>query len=209
MLSSLDQLPIEAGLRAANRRPPAASRPRWCQSAWPLVLALLVLLGNPANIRGQDVINREYTIKAAYLYNLGRYVTWPQNAFADQQSPFVIGVLEPDFVGPDLQKIAEVKTIDNRPILVRKFSRPEDVQRCHILFLPRGVEVRIQRELIRRLSGSHILLVGETEEFLDHGGAIAFVVRENNVRLVIALEAAQREKLQVSSKLLQIALPKL
>jgi hypothetical protein len=171
-----------------------------------LVLAAAILTFLASGIAlGQDLINREYKIKAAYLYNLGRYITWPSDAFPNEQAPFVIGVIEPDPVGPDLQKIAGVKTIDGRPITVRKFTRSEEVQYCHILFLPRGVELATQRELIQRLAGSHVLLVGETEEFLDHGGVIAFVVRENNVRLIIAPEAAQREKLQISSKLLQIA----
>jgi len=172
-----------------------------------MVGLILCVLSSALPSLGQE-LNREYTIKAAYLYNLGRYVTWPTAAFADPQSPFVIGVMEPDFVGPDLQKIAEVKTIEGRPIQIRRFTRPDEVKRCHILFLPKSADGPIQQELIRRLAGSHTLLVGESEEFLDRGGAIAFIIRDNNVRLLIALEAAQREKLQVSSKLLQIALPK-
>lgn len=181
------------------RRPGSAAAGRITQ------IVLLLCCGIVSAAPGQEVINREYTIKAAYLYNLGRYITWPKEVFTGPQSSFVIGVLEPDFVGPDLEKVAEVKTIDNRTIQVQRFPRPEDVKPCHILFLPKGLDPQAQRQLIRRLAGTHTLLVGETDEFLDHGGAIAFVLRGNNVRLMIALEATQREKLQVSSKLLQIA----
>lgn len=169
------------------------------------VVSLLLAWGLGLPALGQEVINREHKVKAAYLYNLGRYITWPEKSFAGREAPFVIGLIEPALVTEDLQKIAEVKTIDGRPIVVRVFTRPEDIRYCHILFLPQGVEPTLQREIVRKFSGNHTLLVGESEEFLDYGGVIAFVVRENTVRLVIALEAAQRESLQISAKLLQIA----
>lgn len=167
--------------------------------------ALLVLTSMAHLGRGQEPLSREHTIKAAYLYNLGRYITWPANTFADRQTPFVIGLLEPALVGADLEKIARLKTLDGRTIAVERYSRPEDVQRCQILFFPRQVDLPTQRTLIRRLAGSHVLLVGESEGFLDAGGIIAFVVRDNNVRLMIGLDTAQREGLQISAKLLQIA----
>lgn len=196
---------------SANRIPPRnrSHRAEHRRRYWAVGLAVLMAGILIARGWAQEGFNREYTIKAAYLYQLGRYITWPSQAFAGPQSPFVIGVLEPDFVGPDLRKIAGAKTLDGRPIEVKTFARPEDVQQCHILYLPRGAEAKLPKALMSRLAGTHTLLVGESEEFLDRGGAIAFVVRENNVRLIIALEAAQREQLQVSSKLLQIALPKL
>lgn len=171
----------------------------------PLAFAIFLLEGGATSAFGQEGSSREYKVKAAYLYNLGRYITWPEEAFGGPQTPFVIGLMEPALLADDLQKIAELKTIEGRAIVVRKFSRLEEIQHCHIFFLPRGVDAKLQREIGRRFSGTHTLLVGESEDFLDRGGVIAFVVRENTVRLVIALEAAQRESLQISSKLLQIA----
>lgn len=180
------------------------------RSAQRLVLRTIVwaciLLGTMAcPAWSQDGESREYKIKAAYLYNLGRYITWPQAAFANRQAPFVIGVMEPELVSEDLEKIAQVKTIDGRPIVVQRFSRPENVGQCHILFLPNAVAPEIQHELARRLAGSPVLLVGESDDFLRRGGTVAFVLRDNNVRLLIAPQAAERGKLQISSKLLQIA----
>ena len=60
--------------------------------------------------------NREYRIKAAYLYQFGRYVDWPAKAFSDPKAPFVIGVLDEDPVASNLEQIAQIKKIQDRPI---------------------------------------------------------------------------------------------
>jgi len=153
-------------------------------------------------------ISREYKIKAAYLYNFGRYVEWPAEAFGDAASPFVIGVLGTSPISPDLHLIAKVKKLRDRPIRVRQFSDAEgveEVESCHIMFFPRGIEPERRVEVIRRCSGSPVLLVGEDDDFLHRGGMIDLVIEQNKVRVYIAPEAAQRAGLTISSKLLQVA----
>jgi hypothetical protein len=50
-----------------------------------------------------------------------------------------------------------------------------------------------------------VLTVGETEDFAEDGGMIAFLVEENKIRFEINLEAADKAKLKISSKLLALA----
>jgi hypothetical protein len=194
------------------RRVPSNSRKGASAAAGPIVrvgrfavVCLLLHLGGSRSADAQEHVNREYKIKAAYLYNFGRYVEWPAEAFADARSPFVIGVLEPDPVGVYLDLYARSSKVGERPIHVRSIKNPEQAPPCHILFFPRDVDPEVRRATIRRLSGSHVLFVGEADSFLDEGGVIDFVIRQNNVRLVVALKSARREKLGISSKLLQVA----
>jgi len=149
--------------------------------------------------------NGEYLIKAAYLDKFDRYVTWPDGAFADPQSPFVIGVLEAERVSSHLRALAQTKQIDGRPVDIREFDCPAQITPCQILFLPKEVDREVRQEVIRRLSGKHVLFVGETDGFLSEGGVFEFVLRQNNVRIAVNLIAARRENLTISSKLLAIA----
>ena len=173
------------------------------------VLLLAALNFGIAPLHAQEdeatAASREYRIKAAYLYQLGRYVQWPAKAFSSPAAPFVIGVLQQDPIAADLDQIAQVKKIENRPIQIRRFSPDGNVPACHILFLPASLAPEVQAAVVRKLSGKNVLLVGDTDKFLDLGGAVRFVIEENNVRLHIALKAAQREGLTISSKLLQVA----
>ena len=50
-----------------------------------------------------------------------------------------------------------------------------------------------------------VLTVGETDQFMEQGGVINFVKKEGKVRLEINLDAARQAKLEISSKLLNVA----
>jgi hypothetical protein len=149
--------------------------------------------------------SREYQIKAAYLYQFGRYIQWPDSAFANAEAPFVIGVLENDPIALDLDQIVQTKKIGDRGIDIRKFSPTSNFEGCQTLFFSSAVSPEVQTEIIRRLSGRNILLVGETDEFIKSGGVIKFVIEDYKIRLLIDRKAAERQGLRVSSKLLQIA----
>ena len=153
----------------------------------------------------EAAVSREYQVKAAYLYQFGRYVQWPASAFAGPRSPFVIGVLKEDPTVLDLGQLVEAKKIQDRPIEIRQFSLSSDFTPCHILFLSAAVQPEVQTTIIRRLVGKNVLLVGETDEFIKSGGVINFVIEDYKVRLYVARKAAKRQGLQISSKLLQVA----
>lgn len=172
---------------------------------------LLLLLGHTGmavlNAQEDDeaMANREYRIKAAYLYQFGRYVEWPAKAFSGPKAPFVIGVLEQDPLIPDLEQIAKIKKIQDRPIRIRRFSSPGEIRDCNILYLPASLAQETQAEVIRRAAGHGVLLVGDAQEFIAWGGVMQFANEENRIRVVVARKAAEREGLTISAKLLQVA----
>ena len=92
---------------------------RWV--VWLIVFSCAVAgFGIASPVRAQ-VINREYKLKAAFLYKFTTYIRWPDGSFKDSKSPFVIAVLGPDPVGADLRKIAAVKQIDGRELEIHNF----------------------------------------------------------------------------------------
>jgi len=149
--------------------------------------------------------SRENQIKAAYLYQFGRYVDWPAKAFSSAKAPFVIGVLEHDPLIPDLEQIARIKKIQDRPIRIRRFSSLADIRPCHILYLSASLVPETQAEVVRKAARQGVLLVGDSPNFLDWGGTMQFVVEDNKIRVVISRKAAKLAGLTISAKLLQVA----
>lgn len=174
-----------------------------------LLLAIQAAYANTNILEAQQsqtrTINREHEIKAAYIYNFARYVTWPKETFKGAKSPFVIGIVGVDPIRHDLEKLAKTRTVDGRPIAIKLFANPRDVAPCQILFVSPSLKPEEQRQILNRLAGKNVLFVGQASDFLNMGGVIDFIVHENRVRLALAVEAAQREKLKVSAKLLQVA----
>jgi hypothetical protein len=202
---------VAIGASAALRKTyPWAARP--CRLLFAIGLGLLLLsIGNVGTPRlgaqedDESMANREHRIKAAYLYQFGRYVDWPAKVFADAKAPFVIGVMEQDPLIPDLEEIAKIKKIQDRPIKIQRFSSAADIRACNILYLSDSLPAEAQAEAIKRVAGKGVLLVGESPTFLDGGGVARFAVEENRIRVIIARKAAEREGLTISVKLLQVA----
>jgi len=165
-------------------------------------LGVTPLLAQPED---GSVLSRENTIKAAYLYQFGRYIEWPAKSFPSPDAPFVIGVLKDDPIAADLEQIAQLKKIQDRPIQLHKFSSPVDVKPCHILFMSTKLSLETQEEIIHRMQGKGILLVGDGSSFLEKGGMVRFAVEDNKVRVIIARKAAEQAGLAISAKLLQVA----
>lgn len=150
-------------------------------------------------------VNREYAIKAAYLYQFGRYVQWPPESFDSPQAPLIIGILGPDPFGGILDEIVRTKRLDGRPLVMRQFTSMADYSPCHILFVTAAVAGEQKIAAIQKNQGKPVLLVGETPGFAERGGTINFFVEENRIRFEINTDAARQSQLKISSKLLSLA----
>lgn len=170
------------------------------------VLGLSLLLA-PAGLKAQQVatIDREYTIKAAFLYHFLTYIDWPEGTFTDSKQPFVIGIYQTDPFGAVLDKIAATKNVEGRPIEIRRLNSTDKLLECHIVFLASTVEAAVQKSVLGLLANSHVLCVGETEDFVEQGGAAQFFVEGNKVRFAFNTDVVDRSNLKVSSKLLSLA----
>ncbi|MBC8117680.1 MAG: YfiR family protein [Candidatus Saccharimonas sp.] len=176
------------------------------------MLSLLAIGGGTGVAQQGVVIDREYELKAAYLYQFARYVEWPKNAVPGDDTTFVIGVLGQDPFGIHLDRIAAAKTIQGRKIVVRRFASAKDYQPCHILFVASGsTGAGDEKSAAERLTaalaataGSHVLLVSDSANFAHKGAVINFHVdpQQNRITLEINRDSERRAGLKISSQLL-------
>ena len=146
----------------------------------------------------------EYQVKAAYLFNFGQFVEWPQHAYASPAAPFVIGIIGEDPFGRTLDDVIAGESFGGRPLIVRRFRNPEDISACNILFIGRSEAGRLD-ETIEALRGRSVLTVTDIAG-AEHRGAIIVLFNENNrVRMRINVAAARASNLIISSKLLRPA----
>ena len=153
----------------------------------------------------ETTINREYRIKAAYLFNFGRYTQWPKDCWPDKEAPFVIGVLGPNPFGTSLNQIAAEKQLQGRKILVRYFKDLSEYRPCQMLYIDKRVSQEEQKKAIKKLATKPVLIVGENYPFLEGGGMIAFFIEENKIPFGVNLVAMNRADLKLSSKVLKLA----
>ena len=147
---------------------------------------------------------REYQIKASFLYRFLQFVEWPDDAFAAQPQHLVVGILGDDPFGAVLDHTLAGKTIGGKTLIVERYAALEDVKNCHMLFVSASLEDRLP-DVFQSLKTHPILTVGESARFTQQGGTIKLFEFKNKVRFEINLEGAQRARLKVSSKLLKLA----
>lgn len=175
---------------------------RRTQLLW--LTAACVLAGLLVFAHAQSPSLTEYEVKAAFLYNFGKFVEWPSAAFPNTGEYLVIGVLGENPFGTILDEAISGKTIQGKKLVVKRFTRVKDALNCHILFISSSEESRLT-EILTTLANTSVLTVGEMQEFARRGGMIRFRMENNKVRFEINLAATERAGLTVRSQLLKLA----
>jgi hypothetical protein len=193
---------------------PATTTPGICNAArssiWaaPAILAVrLLVLGTVAcGVFAQVLVAQarpsEDDVKAAYLFNFGKFVREPEAITPPVE--FVICVLGRDAILPVLERITLHEQIDNRRVQVRHYDKAAEARGCAIVYLSRSETERMDEDLAA-LQGAHALTVGDDPQFLAHGGMLQFVLQKDRVRFAVNLEAVSRGELHLSSELLRVA----
>lgn len=185
----------------AVRRPLVCSR-LMVGSSLAAALAVVCTLLTSASLQAQ--VSREYQLKAAFLYNFAQFVEWPPTAFAETNSPLVIGVLGIDPFGEVLDETVRGEVVQGRRFKVERYRRVDEALGCHILFISQSEDRRLEA-IIAALRGRPILTVSDIDPFVPRGGMIRFLTEGNKIRLRINVTATREAKLTVSSKLLRAA----
>lgn len=168
-----------------------------------LLLALL-LLGLRVAVAADVPPSREYQIKAAFLYNIPKFVEWPADSFADINAPLVIGVLGVNPFGDQLEVIVRNRKINGRSLIVKQVETVEEAKATHLLFVSSEASQRFW--LMRKeLADSAVLTVGESAAFIAAGGGIRFIPVGDKLSFEINMQAAEQAHLKISSQLQKLA----
>ncbi len=169
----------------------------------PVVCGWCFLAGLAAGL-AQDIVAKEYQIKAAYLYNFAKFVEWPAECFTNGETPLVIGVFGHNPFGGELKAIAKDHKINGRDIVFKPVGTVAEAGGVDLMFFSASEDDDIAGTLAA-LKDAHVLTVGETEKFITSGGVIKFVREADKVRFEINATAADKQGLKISAQLLKLA----
>ncbi|MEY2838464.1 MAG: hypothetical protein RJB60_763 [Pseudomonadota bacterium] len=167
-----------------------------------LAKCALLLLSVSAPGHAQVAQAPEAQVKAAYLLKFGAYVDWPGHAFAQANSPFVIGVHGSTPILMHLEQAATGRSVNGHPVEIRRIQRQDPLQGVHILFVAGHEQQRIT-DLTAWTKGVPLLTVSDDSE--PRGSTINFVVVDDRVRFDISLASSEEAGIRISSRLLGVA----
>lgn len=146
----------------------------------------------------------EQKVKAAFLFNFLKFVTWPQNRAPADREPYVMCVIGDERFARTLDLAIHDKTVSGHTVEVRDPDAGGSLDACHLAYLTPGHSVSATEAALGLASGAGVLTVHEADAAVA-SGVIRFFLDQQRVRFEINTTAAQRENLQVSSRLMELA----
>jgi hypothetical protein len=153
--------------------------------------------------RDRERLSREYLIKAAILFNLAKFATWPDSAFSTADTPVRICILGRDPFGASLETL-QGKQIGPRNLVTTAIANLENVAACHVLFVSASEEHRLA-PILDAVSGRPVLTVADMDKFAIAGGIVGLTELDDRSRLEVNIGAADQAGVKLSSKLLRLA----
>lgn len=162
---------------------------------------LFLILAGVQLLYGQAPVQREYQVKAAFLYNFTQFIEWPPESFAASDAPFIIGIVGNDPFGAYLDEIVAGEKTMGHPIVVKRYDDINDASGCHLLFISNSYIKKDTDNLPRE----NMLTVSDANNFMASGGIIGFFTENGKIKFQVNLTAAKSANLAISSKLLRVA----
>jgi len=140
-------------------------------------------------------------LKAAFIYNFTKYITWPD---MENRNTFKIGVIGDSEIAKSLGQIASKKQVNNKPIKVYRIHSVQDFRDCQILFVSSSEKDRIS-EILSALGQKTILTIGDTPGFCEYGIMINFFIQGGLVKFEMNSTRLERVGLKARSQLRKLA----
>ena len=180
-------------------------RPRRLSRSGAAALCLLAL-ASPAISARAETAQSEYAVKAAFLYKLAAFVEWPPSAADGTEPSLKLCVLGTNPFGDTLEQMTAGQRIGGLPIAVRRVDTVERAAGCQVVYIASANAPSVSRTL-QAVRGKPVLTVTDASLEDSARGIVHFVLKDSRVRFEIDPEAAARNGVVLSSKLISLAMP--
>jgi len=150
------------------------------------------MAGRPAALAGDS----EDELKSAAVWLFVQY----SNLQPGVDGAITVGVLGRSAFGQALRRTLEGKSTGGHP--VRVVDAKSDMRCCQIVYLATGKNEEIRRAL-QSSQPLGVLTIGESDHFLDSGGAVNLFIADGHISFETSLDALDRCGVTISSNLLK------
>jgi len=161
-----------------------------------LIVTCLLVFGSVLHVSGQIS-----TFKALFLYNFTQNIEWPGPAAGN--GDFVITVVGDKEMSAELEKLAKVKKVGAKKMIIRKVNSVDEVGDTHIVFLAAS-KSSLMPMLDSYQKDKNALIVADKSGLCSQGAGIAFTTIDGKLRYEICPERIEEHGLKVSQKLVTL-----
>lgn len=168
-----------------------------------ILLAWTFFCAFPEGLRAQVAL-KDAQQKAVFVRNILSFVEWPAESAVDREKPFQLCVEGDALLAFALSQELRGLTLHERKAAVRVTASEKDWKGCQIVLFGNLAEKKVPR-LLAIASDAKVLTIGQTQGFLEAGGAIQLAPENGGFRFEVNLEAARNAGVKLDSRLLRLA----
>jgi hypothetical protein len=164
------------------------------------ILLCLCVWSSIETTSAQPKADDDSLLKATFIYKVSKFIRWPDKV---DRSKLVLCTLGNDKLVSVFDIIA--KNIDpKQTMIVQSIQDNTVVDNCHILYIASS-EQGYYRSLDIITRNQALLTVSELPGFVQAGGMVELIYKDNRIRFDINLDTAHLSGLKISSNLLKLA----
>ena len=145
----------------------------------------------------------EYELKAAFVLNFASLVHWPDGAL-EEATTLEVAVMANTDPYALIERALDGRSAGGHPVRSRRAVSLNELGGAHIVFVTRASGVGAA-DVVSATRGKSVLLIGESTDFAQRGGAINFYTEDRKIRFEVNPQAAKEAGIQISSRLLSVA----
>jgi len=163
-----------------------------------VLLMLLAVLGY-----AEYKATAEQKLKVALIYKLTKFVEWPEKT-AEKPTGFGVCLIGMDAFGPVID-VLKKRNVDGREINIRRIIYTDEIDEgCNLVYInvPNRTDVEL---IIRNLQNRPVLTISEHEQFVEMGGIVQLIIRNNRIAFNINYDSSVNAGLSIAAPLLELA----
>jgi hypothetical protein len=170
------------------------------RSIWNILLALYLGFCLPA-FQSEAIADEiiEYQVKAAFIYNFIAFTHWPDST----GQTINLCIYGEDYFGQEIDKLQN-RSVNNRQIKVARIADFDQLKACQAIFFSKSVSGQLS-SILNDLQNEPILTLADSPNATAQGIAINMSLSNEKIVFEINLAKVRETGLDISSKLLQLA----
>jgi len=175
------------------KRPSRGRLPRAAATLAAVALLLILSIVCPASSTPED------ELKSAAVLSFLRYSDWP----VTPGGIITVGVFGRADFTQALAHTLEGKLANNRPVHLFPIDLTSDLHGFQLVYIAASKAAEV-RQVLTSTAAAHVLTIGETDRFLDYGGAINLFLIDGHIGFEVNLEVLARAGVTISSNMLRL-----
>lgn len=161
-------------------------------------LIILISINSTFSYSKSADLDTEAKIRAAFIYNFTKYISWPKDAYSTK---FRIGVLNNEELTAALESMAKVKRVNDAYFEIVRMTDLSDIKSFQMVYINDYTRFPIET-IYKKIGYESVLVI--SDQYPNDECMINFIEIDNRMKFKLNEDEIKKQNITVSNSLLKI-----